>query len=53
MAPSQRLGAETGRAVRRDDAERAKLRALVEDREFRPRGADEAESVESRSQRQT
>jgi hypothetical protein len=49
MAPFQRLGADTAQAVRRDDAERAKLRALVEDRGFRPRGADEAESVESLS----
>jgi hypothetical protein len=46
MAPFQRLGADE-QAVRRDDAQRAKLRALVEDRGSRPRGADEAESVES------
>jgi hypothetical protein len=37
----------------RDDAERAKLRALVEGSELRPIAADGAESVELESPQQT
>jgi hypothetical protein len=40
-------------AMRRDDTERAKLKALVEGSEFRPIEADEAKTTEPEHSRRT